>query len=150
MYFFMIICSKLLFHPIVLSWTIDLFLPLYWVFNFYWFNFFWNQIQNVNKNKSALKYTYFKSQKDMKNLNLEKKKIISAPRYHGGQIVSKKFSIFFYYSYSFVHVCLFLGGLEYYSRLYCFIGQKQASAFSKNFWNIVYVKTAFHAFDSPN
>ena len=52
MYFFMIICSKLLFHPIVLSWTIDLFLPLYWVFNFYWLIFFGNQIQNVNKNKS--------------------------------------------------------------------------------------------------
>ena len=49
---FIMICSKLLFYPIVLSWTIDLFIPLYWVFNFYWFNLFRNQIQNVNKNKS--------------------------------------------------------------------------------------------------
>jgi len=47
------------------------------------------------------------------------------------KIVSKKFSIFFYYSYNFVHVCLFLGSLEYYSRLYCYIGQKQASALAK-------------------
>ena len=28
----------------------------------------------------------------------------------------QKFSAFFYYSYSFVHVCQFLGSLEYYSR----------------------------------
>ena len=85
----------------------------------------------VYNGRNSTKIHLFQITKRYEKSESRKKKIISAPRYHGGQIVSKKFSIFFYYSYNFVHVCLFLGSLEYYSRLYCYIGQKQASALAK-------------------